>query len=304
MSESDATHGLAALAKPIQKLVEVCAAGVSGLYAPVGIRRRARAEADAMLILEEAKNRRSDIALRGVHRMLEVEERRQMNIEAVVEQAKLALPDEVSSAPVDTDWSARFFRHVEDVGNERMQLLWGKLLAGEVAAPGTFSPRTLRILSDLTTREAGLFEAFASQRLLVLGSREPFLFYGANDEAFQELGISWSVIQELDAAGLIHDHALAGVQLIPGPEMHQFEAAGGVLFVLTTDTPRKVSLGRATLTRTGAELSQLAGWIWKESHMRRCVEGWRSEGWHVEAKTIVRRNQDGSVEVDDRIMPF
>ncbi|XYH95070.1 DUF2806 domain-containing protein [Sorangium sp. So ce1128] len=90
-----------------------------------------------------------------------VEMRRLNNVRQAAGETLRALPmhAEVSDEPVDPDWYARFFDAVKDVSQQEMQKLWGALLAGEVARPGTYSLRVLETLRLLTTSEARLFEA-------------------------------------------------------------------------------------------------------------------------------------------------
>lgn len=85
------------------------------------------------------------------------EAKRQINIERIATHAMNELPPEVSEEPVDEDWIARFFDAAKDVSSEQMQLLWGKLLVGEVAKPGSYTQRTLEILRNMTSAEATLF---------------------------------------------------------------------------------------------------------------------------------------------------
>ncbi|WP_438033871.1 DUF2806 domain-containing protein [Sorangium sp. So ce204] len=91
------------------------------------------------------------------------EAKRQFNVERIVAVAYNEIPSEVSSQPVDDDWVARFFEGAKDVSNEEMRKLWGKLLAGEVAAPGCYSVRTLDVLRNLSPVEARLFEKACSR---------------------------------------------------------------------------------------------------------------------------------------------
>ena len=66
-------------------------------------------------------------------------------MEAVISNAYAELKDEtaVADKSVDIDWISRLFNIVEDIGNEEMQYIWGKILAGEIKNPGKFSLRTL-----------------------------------------------------------------------------------------------------------------------------------------------------------------
>lgn len=89
-----------------------------------------------------------------------VEQRRLNNTKHVLRHAIGALPehDEISGNPVNPDLQARIFGTVQDVSTAEMQELWGRLLAGEIARPGSFSLRTLDVLRNLSLEEARLFE--------------------------------------------------------------------------------------------------------------------------------------------------
>lgn len=53
------------------------------------------------------------------------------------------------AAPPDDDWMNRFARFAEDASSERLQSLFGRILAGEILRPGAYGLATLRALSEL-----------------------------------------------------------------------------------------------------------------------------------------------------------
>lgn len=90
---------------------------------------------------------------------------RQTNIESIASVAFQQLENrsintENRPAP---DWTVRYFESAKFVSDEQMQLFWGKLLAEEVMQPGSFSLRTLNILSHMSSAEARLFSSLARQ---------------------------------------------------------------------------------------------------------------------------------------------
>lgn len=50
-----------------------------------------------------------------------------------------------------------FFDYSKDVSNEDAQIIWAKILAGEIAQPGSFYKRTLSVLRDIEAFEAKWF---------------------------------------------------------------------------------------------------------------------------------------------------
>jgi hypothetical protein len=150
------------LSEPISKLIGAVQSAIGVLYEPTQTRRKAKADADASLIKMKADLAIRDLAARAEGRVKAKELRRQQNIESILEKAAQFLPETVSNEKVDEDWTVQFFESCQDVGNEELQSLWAKLLAGEVAQPGLYSLRTLHIVKLLRKEDAELFTKFCS----------------------------------------------------------------------------------------------------------------------------------------------
>lgn len=212
---------LAGLSQPLTKLIEVLSSGMGAIYRPIGIRREAKAHADATHILGTAHlkmdvTRASAIAVNEASNKLvlteanvQIEDRaharlehreviRQRNLEAIADAAVLHLPEQVSPTTVNEDWKTRFFNIAEDVSNLEMQDLWGQILAGEVARPGTFSVRTLEILKNLSQGEA---EAFQKLRYLALDLGH--VLKVGSENHFNEFGLTFNEILSLREAGFL-----------------------------------------------------------------------------------------------------
>ncbi len=170
----------------LEKLVDVVSSGVGSVAGPMLAPWRARREREAEVLSiqaeAQAEARRLLVADRGlvmreielgdaIRQRMEFQERkRQVNIVAVVDQAALELGDSgVPAVEPDHDWTARFFGEVQDVSSEDMQVLWGRVLAGEVREPGLTSMRTLGILKDLDAGTAGLFSRLCSAAVFLMG---------------------------------------------------------------------------------------------------------------------------------------
>ena len=178
----------------------------------LSIQAQAQAEARRLLIAH------SDLVMgeielgNAVRQRIEFQERkRQANIEAVAHLAALELGD--SSAPAvepDHDWTARFFGEVQDVSSEDMQVLWGRVLAGEVRKPGLTSMRTLGILKDLDADTARLFSRLCSAAVLLIAgdgeifdARVPSLGGNAGQNALETFGFGYGALNRLNEHGLI-----------------------------------------------------------------------------------------------------
>ena len=172
---------LGGLSEPLTKLIHVVSSGIGTLYSPRAIKKGAKAKAYEIKTLAKAEAEASEIqkeislqatsnriasiakeqpelAERAKQRLLAREIEGQLNIEEIANHAALALPQEVSAKPVSSDWRRKFFLEAENVCDEDIQSLWGKVLAGEIAKPGSFSLRTLDVLKRLSRSEAEMFQ--------------------------------------------------------------------------------------------------------------------------------------------------
>lgn len=138
------------------------------------------------------------------------EEKRQKNIASIVEQAADHLSDdEVHDHEPDHDWTARFFGECQDVSSEELQLLWAKILAGEVEHPGSTSIRTLDILKNLNKEVANIFRILCSACTWVeledqfVDVRVPSLGGHAGSNSLSKYGIFFNHLNILNEYGLI-----------------------------------------------------------------------------------------------------
>src|SRR5437016_4468971 len=86
---------LKALSKPAVKLIEAVRSAVGILYEPTQIRLKAKAEANAAIILARNRQQITEIEIRASERLINREIRRQQNIEQITRNALHALPDKV-----------------------------------------------------------------------------------------------------------------------------------------------------------------------------------------------------------------
>jgi Protein of unknown function (DUF2806) len=97
---------------------------------------------------------------RAIARLEFLAEKQQRNIEMIAGHAASLLQEKDSVPPEkpDEDWIARFFSVAQDISSAQMQELWGRILAGEIQKPGTYSLATLDFVRNLRTSDAALIE--------------------------------------------------------------------------------------------------------------------------------------------------
>lgn len=160
------------LSKPVSKLIDAISNAIGVVYAPTHIRRMAKANAESEIIKTKSEIDTELLRKRASERIIHVETRRQINIESINEKAFSELPDNVTNEPPDSDWMHDFYNICQDVSDDDLQLLWARILAGEVSTPGSFTVRTMQLLKTLTVREAQLFLLYCSSVLCFKGDNE------------------------------------------------------------------------------------------------------------------------------------
>ena len=118
-----------------------------------------------------------------------------------------APPTEDANKPIDDDWVGFFKDKVDVLETEEARVLFGKVLAGEVKQPGSFSKKALSILAEMNQSTAALFETLCNLssswpaapdvRVITMNIGNP----GAN--ALSPFGMPYRNLNLLNEAGLI-----------------------------------------------------------------------------------------------------
>src|ERR1039457_72240 len=210
--------------KAIEKLLDVLSRGVGAVYRPISIKKEGEAEAYRIKLIEKAKSQSeadkiveiakaeieksilintniSELAQRAEHRVTSKETKRQNNIENIAHFSVNEISNEtVSANPVNEDWLDRFFNIAQDINDNDMQNLWGKVLAGEVAKPGSYSLRCLEALRNMTQAEAEMF-----QKLCTICFTNGDIYKLETEDSLEKYGIDLDVIMALSSAGVLYD---------------------------------------------------------------------------------------------------
>lgn len=243
-----------AASAPVTKLIEVVAAGCGKIYEPTGIRRRAKADADAKVTHAENEIILTDIQIRGIERQKFLAESRQNNVENIAAQAATSLPDSVAPEPVAADWSRRFFADCEDVSDVEMQGVWAKILAGEVTAPGSFSFRTLAVMKNLSKVEAELFNTICKNSFLSANGKVLPYYVESEKEFWEKNGLNFTTVQDLTDSGLISHHAF-GLRYQNANQALLMGQHASILF--NSQEARDFPIGEIDLTVAGREISRI-----------------------------------------------
>lgn len=302
---------LTGLGESVTKFLDVVQKAFGAGWRPHGIRREADAKAYEIEVLAEANAKaerikadtqhsiamsrvhelaefKPEIAQRAHQRVLLRDIEGQSNLEAVVEQAYLALPATVSKEPINETWRRKFFQEAEEICDEDFQMLWGKILAGEISSPGSYSLRTLSVLRVLTAQEAELFRVICS--LAMSDGAIATLRDGANP-ALEPFSINYQILLHLRDAGLLLSGEGMSKSHTPNPTANpglptvQFLTNNGVSIQLTIPPSGEVRYPVLVFTTAGRELQRLMVAAPNEEYLRALGNFWRSRAINVKRGT-------------------
>lgn len=198
MTKNEVTAvNLGDLSQPISKLIESVQSAIGTLYEPRKIRKLAKANAEASIIEAKTRLEISDIEGRAFSRLNHQELVRQKNIESIIEISIDNLPDSVSTDTLEQEWMMNFFDCCQNVSRSSMQSIWAKILAGEVAVPGSFSMRTLSVLKTLQKNEAEMFSYLAQYAWKNEESWVIVSFDRKDNNGFGEMGVDSLNLRDL-----------------------------------------------------------------------------------------------------------
>lgn len=137
----------------------------------------------------------------------------QHSIANIAQKAAKDGTDFSPTAKVDDEWLERFMDSAKFVSDEKMQLIWGNILAKEFEEPDSVPPRLIRILSEITPSSANVFASLCrlcvninlidSNGIILPGSSIPIVTAPDNEKYLLDAGINFSSLTELNILGLI-----------------------------------------------------------------------------------------------------
>lgn len=191
-------------------------------------------------------------------RLVQQEIKRQENIDAISQIAFDEIQDEaqVSEEPVNNDWTTRFFSIAQDVSDEEMRQMWGRILAGEIKQPNSYSLRTLDLLKNISKSEADIFLKFVKHSVRVTNGQIVII---NNSELVEKSGIEFVDKLLMEEIGLIASKDNLSYSIGLGSETVKFAVVQGSKgFLVELDgINNPVKLEVLTFTKPGLELLSL-----------------------------------------------
>ena len=311
---------LAGLSEPLKRLIEVAAEGVGAISRPFLIKANANAKAfeirtiaqaiadsqkllgitkyeDGNVIIESAPKQEilpateNDIEQRILMRVAYQQAKKQSNIEQVVQFAAedLQTEQEVTQEKPDSDWVTRFFDISEDISSENMQALWGKILAGEIKKPGSYSLRTLELLKNINQKEAELFVKVG--KIAIVATDKVLIPNPDNGKYLvDKFGLAFTDFLALREIGLLVPNDLQ-YKLYASTEKKQVVFKSGktcIVVARTKETPQQ-GLPCIVFTEIGKQLFQLIdkNFLADPEYVKYFSRFWRHEGVEIKSGIII-----------------
>lgn len=270
-------------ANVIEKLIDTIKAPFSWWAKTREPVTEAKAEVDATLIRARAieplakalgitKDEAISLVLRSEQREVFDRIRQQKNIESIVQGAIELVPSAASPQPVDEDWTTDFLDSCKNISNEEMQTLWSRILAGEVAEPGSFSKRTIAFVKTLSVSDAHLFTRFCNFLWYAPQEKTYYHVRTPDDEIISKAGLTFREILELDTLGIIvfdNDTRFVFDAVSEVPEFNYF---GESYYLYPKAKEGSILLKALSLTKLGESLAPIAGAKPNEKYKNAAIE--------------------------------
>lgn len=259
MGDSKSIINVGDLSRPATVLIEKISDAIGGYCKPYQIRRVANAEADAMKIEAAAQIEVTELQQRALRRFISEEEKKQQNIESIIDKTLPNLKDDSKPEKVESDWISNFFDKCRIVSDEEMQNLWAKVLAGEANSPGKYSTRTVNLLASIDKYDATLFKSLCGFVWQI--NFEPIpLIYEPNEPIYTKHNISFQSLSHLDEIGLITFNSVMSFVRIGFPKrVAVFYHATPVSVEFPSEKDNTLQIGTTFLSRTGREMATICG---------------------------------------------
>ncbi|HEY1096226.1 MAG TPA: DUF2806 domain-containing protein, partial [Alphaproteobacteria bacterium] len=206
--------------------------------------------------------------------------------------------DQLSDEEINDDWLYKWRNYAGEVSSDEVQSLWGKLLAGEVKKPGSFSLRTLDFLRSLSHEEALKIEKLAK-----------FVFNGAvfRDKDFLDKeGASYGFLLEMQEIGLLSGVETIGMTMSWGSsEGEKFSRAlvshQRLLLVTHNDPAKTITLPAYSLTFIGKQIMSLIKTDHNENYLKIVCYKLIKDGFDVRIADVKNILPDGQILYENGI---
>jgi len=209
--------------------------------------------------------------------------RKEINVGKAILQAEAELENETqepSTKSMDDDWLYRWRDCASETSSENLQNLWGKLLAGEVKSPGSFSLRTLEFLRNISSAEASK-----------IAKLPPFVIdeciYRNSTEILEKEGITFGFLLEMQELGVLYGVESIGISKTwssyeKDKYLRVLVSNRKALIVKHSDPLKEMRLPMFGVTKIGVEVLRLGKFEHNDTYLRKIGEHLLGQGFEVD----------------------
>ena len=153
------------------------------------------------------------------------------------------------------DWFIRYYEASGNISDKEMQILWAKILAGEIEKPSSYSLRTLDVLRNISKEEAERFVKICNAAIKIESGKYAI---PADRDYILKNSIDYSDILLLGEIGLINSGS--GIHInddLESDTESKLYTYGSLIVKAITSEKRTFSLRVYPFTNVGNELATL-----------------------------------------------
>jgi hypothetical protein len=198
----------------------------------------------------------------------------------IVEMACKDLHPDAKPEELNDDWMSYYFDKARLVTDEKMRIIWAKLLANEVNEPNSCSKNTIHILSIMNAYDAQEFMKlipfyFTTNNIV---DRQVFLIYNLEDiQFYQALDINLNCIINNDKLGLISYLSSSGISF----ECKEVVFYYGKRIFNVSSKNGFIDLGCVALTPEGKQLLNICEPVFNDRVLDNCIKAWNNYKYEV-----------------------
>lgn len=153
------------------------------------------------------------------------------------------------------DWFIRYYEASGNISDKEMQILWAKILAGEIEKPSSYSLRTLDVLRNMSKEEAKCFVKICNSAIKIESAQYAI---PADHDYISKNDINYSDILMLEEIGLINSGSNVRINNdLEGNTEYILYVYGSLIVRAIASEKRELSLRVFIFTNVGNELATL-----------------------------------------------
>lgn len=153
------------------------------------------------------------------------------------------------------DWFIRYYEASGNISDKEMQILWAKILAGEIEKPSSYSLRTLDVLKNISKEEAERFVKICNSAIKIESAQYAI---PADHDYISKNDINYSDILMLEEIGLINSGSNVRINNdLEGNTEYILYVYGSLIVRAIASEKRELSLRVFIFTNVGNELATL-----------------------------------------------